>query len=116
MSYTATHDTLARIADLVHEERPEWDATVVRLVLVAHASTVTGTDLAIAALRAAANPDLPKPAAIGWRGPHWEGLATAPAGHQAGPRCDVCGKREPQCYGQRPGRDDDHAFSPRAAS
>lgn len=112
MGYTATHDTLSEIAALVHQERPEWETVLIRLVLEAHASTVAGTDLAIAALRAAQNRDLPKPAAIGWRGPHWSGLATLPVEHRAGPRCLVCGKREPDCWSQRPGIDDDHTFTP----
>lgn len=115
MGYRASKDTVDHIAALVMQERPEWDPAVVTIVLDRLTVTVDGSDLAVAALRAAQNRDLPSPKAIGWRGPHWSGLSTVPLEIKAGPRCTVCGKREPQCYGQRPGRDDDHAFEPARA-
>ena len=112
MSYEASLDTLHAIARLVHEERPDWDAQQVLVILLSHQRTVTGTDLAIAALRAASNHDLRDPRTIGWRGPHWDGLTSAPPEVQAGPRCSVCQKIERRCVMERPGKDDDHAFSP----
>lgn len=110
MSYHASTETLDHIAALVNQARPDWDAMLVRVILQGHAHQVDGNDLAIAALRAAANLDLPRPAAIGWRGPHWRDLATVPPEAERPKRCNVCGKTEPRCYTERPGRDDDHAF------
>jgi hypothetical protein len=113
MGYTATRDELEHIAALVHQERPQWDSTVVMLVLTAHVGQVDGTDLAIAALRCAKNSDYPTPKAIGWRGPHWRGLDTVPPAAQFRPRCKICSRTEPECYAVRPGKGDDHTFTPR---
>lgn len=112
MTYNLGSDGITHLAFLVHCERPDWDEYLVRAILGAHALQVNGTDLAIAALRAARNRDLPAPKAIGWRGPHWDGLDTKPAKMQDPERCDVCGKIEPDCWSQRPGRGDDHVFTP----
>lgn len=109
-SYNAGTDTINHIADLVFAARPQWDTWLVRAVLQGHALQVDATDLAIAALRCAKNPDMPGPKAIGWRGPHWDGLATTPPNIAATERCAICGKPEPQCYSRRPGLDDDHIF------
>lgn len=108
--YTATQDTLDHIAALVEQVRPEWEPSLVKIVLRHHCSLVDGNDLAIAALRAAANLDLPNPKAIGWRGKHWDGLDTVPLEVKSPDRCDTCGKPEPRCWSERPGRDDDHVF------
>jgi hypothetical protein len=108
--YQASPETLTQVAALVVQERPEWDAALVRIILASHAAQVAGTDLAIAALRAAQDRNLPTPKAIGWRGPHWHGLETAPVEVTGGPRCTTCGKIEPRCWSERPGRDDDHQF------
>lgn len=111
--YAATTDAIEHIAALVVQQRPEWDAALVKIILHSHAGQVDGNDLAIAALRAAGNPDLPTPKAIGWRGRHWDGLGTVPPDVAPAERCFVCGKREPECWSSRPGRDDDHVFEPR---
>lgn len=109
MSYTATLDTLDHIAALVQQQRPEWEPSLVKIILRSHADLVDGTDLAIAALRAANNLDLPTPKAIGWRGKHWDDLATQPIEVKSPERCDTCGKPEPRCWSERPGPDD-HRF------
>lgn len=113
MTYLAGNDTIEHLTQLVWAERPEWDATVLRIVLtdLSMQGRVNGNDLAIAALRAASNRDLPSPKAIGWRGPHWRDLDTVPPSMTAPVRCDVCGRPEPDCYGVRPGPDD-HQFVP----
>lgn len=111
-TFTATPFTLDCIAELVVMVRPSWDQTIVRAVLMGHASKVDGADLAIAALRCATNLDFHTPKAIGWRGPHWDGLTTTPPEVQHAPRCQVCHKPEPRCYGERPGIGDDHVFEP----
>lgn len=110
-TYKATADTISHLAHLVHQQRPDWDVFLVRVILDAHSHQVAGNDLAIAALRAAADDRLPSPKAIGWRGPHWHGLATCPPEAQRQPRCGVCGLPESRCY-DRKGIDDDHAFEP----
>lgn len=112
MTYHAGTDTITALATLVYAERPDWDEWIVRAVLSSHSLQVAGTDLAIAALRCARDRNMPGPKAIGWRGPHWEGLETKPPHLLTGPRCDVCGKLEAACYGERPGKDDDHQFTP----
>lgn len=111
MGYTATGPVLEHVTALVCQERPEWDPALVRLVLHAHTALVDGTDLAVAALRCAADRYYLTPKAIGWRGRHWDGLDSKPLEARTGPRCSVCGKPEPRCYGERPGPDD-HAFEP----
>lgn len=110
-NYTATADTLNHVAYLVHQKRPSWDVLTVRVVLHSHAHEVDGNDLAIAALRAAADDRLPTPKAIGWRGPHWRDLKTCPPEAKRQPVCGVCRKVESKCY-DRKGLDDDHAFEP----
>jgi hypothetical protein len=109
MTYNAGTDTVSHISALVCAARPDWDEWLVRAVLMSHAMQVDGNDLAIAALRAARNPDLPGPKAIGWRGPHWDGLTTKPPTIADPARCASCGKTEPFCYSRRVG-DDDHVF------
>lgn len=111
MGYTAQAEQIAAIADLVYAERPEWEPSLVRIVLMAHAGQVDGTDLAVAALRCAQNRDYPTPKAIGWRGPHWRGLDTMPVTAAPRTRCRICGRTEAECYAVRPGPDD-HPFSP----
>ena len=110
--FTASSFTLDCIAELVVMTRPAWDLTTVRAVLMSHAGQVDGADLAVAAIRCAADLNYLTPKAIGWRGPHWSDLATTPAEAQNPKRCRVCGKPEPRCYGERPGADDDHTFEP----
>lgn len=108
--FTASPFTLDCIAELVVQVRPAWDQTTVRAVLMSHAPTVDGADLAVAAIRCATNLDFHTPKAIGWRGPHWHDLETKPAEAASPRRCGVCGKPEPRCYGERPGAGDDHTF------
>lgn len=112
-AHNASDQELDAIAFLVTQSRPDW--SLVRTVLEAHRTQVTASDLAVAALRAAANPDYRTPRTIGWRGPHWHGLDTAPVTVLALPRCGVCGKREDLCETQRIGQDDDHDFEPTRA-
>jgi hypothetical protein len=109
MTYTAQTETVKHLAALVIQARPEWDLWLVEVVLLNHADQVDGTDLAIAALRCAKNPGYPTPKAIGWRGPHWDGLETMPAEVKRPDRCYTCGKPEPLCYGVRLA-DDTHLF------
>lgn len=110
--FGASPETLAHLIALVTAIRPDWDPGLVRIVLASHSSTVLASDLAIASLRCAADPSMPYPKAIGWRGPHWDGLTTTPLDAPSTERCDVCGKTEPRCYSTRVGVDDDHAFTP----
>lgn len=114
--FTAGLETIEHIAALVTAIRPSWEPGLVKLVLHSHTGVVNGADLAIAALRCAANEDMPYPKSIGWRGPHWDGLETMPLDVAPLDRCDVCGKTEPRCYSERIGIDDDHAFEPRRAT
>lgn len=106
--------TLAHLSALVHAVRPDWPEYAVSSVLQAHASSVRLGDLCIAALRAAQDPTFRTPRTIGWRGPHWRGLETVPSDARPAERCDTCGKPEPRCLMERPGRDDDHPFTPRS--
>lgn len=110
--YTATTPTIQAIATLVHEARPDWPEALVVAVLEGHAHQVDGSDLAIAAIRAAKTPTFHTPKTIGWRGPHWSGLATMPSGMLTSRRCGVCGKWEDVCQTTRIGVDDDHEFEP----
>lgn len=108
----AAPETLAHLAELLHQVRPDWEPTLIKVVLINHADRVALDDLTIAAMRCAQNVDYPTPKAIMWRGRHWDGLATVPPEIAPAQRCDVCGKTEPRCYGERVGVDDDHAFVP----
>lgn len=100
-----------QIAELVELFRPDWPAHVTRSILESHPHA-QALPVAVAALRAAGNPELPHPRAIMWRGKHWAGLeADVPAGRPL-ERCEVCGKTEELCY-TAPGRSsDDHPFTP----
>lgn len=111
MGYTATDPVISSIADLVWQERPEWDRPLVGIILRDLARYVDGSDLAIAALRAAQNRAVPEPRAIAWRGPHWRDLNSLPPEAKAQARCSVCGKVESRCLTERPGPDD-HRFEP----
>lgn len=110
--WTATRESLEHVAALIHQTRPEWDEYLVMVVLGDLAPRVDGTDLAIAALRCAQDTTMLTPKAIGW-GRHWRGLDTEPPAVTASAqRCDVCGKTEARCLGERIGVDDDHAYDP----
>lgn len=104
-------DRLGSLVDLVYDARPEWDRGLIRLVIAAHVDQCHFSDLAIAALRAARRPEVRTPKAIGWRGPHWDGLTTKPRAVEHKERCFTCGKTEPRCMFDRPGPDD-HVFEP----
>lgn len=111
-SHNPSDQELEAIAYLVARSRPEWPAGVTLSVLRAHRLQVDAADLAIAALRAARTPDFRTPKTIGWRGPHWAGLATVVPDAAPRKRCRVCGKTEDRCETQRVGLDDDHDFEP----
>jgi len=113
MSYTASTETVDHLVALVHEARPDWDSNVVRVVLLSHRDQVDGTDLAVAALRAARDASLHTPKVIGWRGKHWDGLDTQPIDARAWTWCAICMKPEPRCVMERFG-DDDHEHEPMA--
>lgn len=110
--HNASDRELEAIAFLVEQTRPGWAASLVLSVLQGHRDQVNAPDLAIAALRAAQTPDFRTPKTIGWRGPHWQGLASAPEEVRRLARCGVCGKTEDKCETQRLGLDDDHDFEP----
>lgn len=111
MTTHLTPSEVGHLVSLVCSIRPEWPAFYLQGVLDGHRDQLGATDLAVATLRAAANPDLRTPKAIMWRGRHWDHATTTPAEITAGPRCDVCGKREDRCYLERPGPDE-HPFTP----
>lgn len=112
MHYTATHDTIEHIVELVVQVQPGWDAGLVRVVLHSHTAHVDGNDLAIAALKYACSPNAVGPKGIGWRGPHWHDLDTKPVEIKESKWCGVCGKLgEPRCRIERLA-DDDHEFEP----
>lgn len=114
MHYTASHQTIDHIVQLIAEVQPVWEPGLVRVVLYGHTAQVHGNDLAIAALRFAASDDALRigPKGIGWRGPHWDGLNSKPIEAEDLRWCGVCGKRgEPRCRLERFG-DDDHEFEP----
>jgi hypothetical protein len=105
-------DVVPHVSATVCEMRPDWDEWVVGAVLRDLSQRVPVEDWAPAALLAAANLDLPSPKAIIWRGSHWDHAKVKPAEVTERERCDVCGKTESRCLTQRPGKDDDHPFTP----
>lgn len=107
-----TLETVNHLVALIEQVRPDWDPSLVRVILLNHRTSVDAADLAIAAIRAARNVDIPTPKSIGWRGPHWDGAVTLPPAIAPREKCSVCGLTEERCYSIRPGRDDDHAFTP----
>lgn len=111
MSWTPALPHVDAIVTLVMAERPDWEEALTRYILLDLARRVDGLDLARAALAAAANPDLPGPKSIGWRGPHWRGLNSCPPELAAPLICQICGRPEPECWGVRFGADD-HDFEP----
>ncbi len=110
--HRATTQDLASIVQLVSEMRPDWDSNLISLVLIAHRDQVDAADLAVAAIRAAQDPEHRTPKVIGWRGHHWDGARTKPPRIRDLEICGVCGKPEDRCYSERPGHDDDHDFEP----
>ena len=113
MTYAPSHETTDHLIALAVQERPDWEPGLVRLVLDDLVRKgVTGTDLAIATLRLAADPKRLPVKAIGWRGIHWRDLDSTPPEVQLSARCLVCGKPEHRCLTERPGGDDDHEYEP----
>lgn len=112
MGYAADSKTLRLIADLVYTERPDWDPGLLFVILKDLAPYVDGSDLAVAALRAAQNRDYDTPRSIKWPRAHWRDLVSKPPEARELDRCSVCGKVESRCLSERPGLDDDHRFSP----
>lgn len=110
--HRATDHELDLIADLVCRFRPGWDRPLVRYILN-DCTEVAAPDLAVAAIRYAADPRFDTPKGIKWRGPHWRDLDTQPVEVTiATQKCDTCGRPEHLCVTVRPGRDDDHVFAP----
>ena len=115
MTYAPSIDTVEHLVALVLQAEPRWDPSLTRIVLINHSGQVDGTDLAIAALRAARSGKYPTPKSIFWHGPHWDGLDSTPPEHrESRARCSVCGRTEQRCYQVRHG-DDDHRFDPTVA-
>lgn len=106
----ASRSEVDHLALLIIGLRPEWDEGLVRVVLLSHRDQCDASDLAIAALRAARNPDCPHPKWLGHRGPWWDVAITTPVYVKPTERCQICNKTEPDCYSQRPGAGDDHRF------
>jgi hypothetical protein len=108
-----TPELCRQVGELVEKFRPDWPAHVTASILSSHPHA-EALPTAVAALRAAGNPDLPHPRSIMWKGKHWSGLEGAlPEPVRPLERCDVCGLTEDRCL-TAPGRSsDDHAFTPR---
>lgn len=106
-----SEETAGAIAELVSRFRPDWPAHAVKAILTSHPKA-DALPVAIAALRACGNADLPDARAIMWRGPHWSGLEDSMPDRQPKGACSICGKDEAMCY-VRPGGDDDHKFTPK---
>jgi hypothetical protein len=114
-AHRATDRELAHIADLICGYRPGWDPNLVAYILRDASRDVASSDLAVAAIRYAADPKYDTPKGIKWKGPHWRDLATRPVDVQISEqRCDTCGKPESRCITERPGPDD-HPFTPTPA-
>ena len=109
--HQASPRELDLVAELVTTIRPDWDLTLVTVVLRAHRDQCDASDLAIAAIRAARSPDVQTPRWIWQRGPWWDQSITCPPYLAARAKCRICGKIETECYLQRPGPDD-HLFEP----
>jgi len=60
---------------LLHTIRHDWDLAGIRAALRKAAEIGAFPDIAVAACRCAANPDMRTPALIAEPGPHWQGLA-----------------------------------------
>ena len=97
------------LAQLLAVIRPDWDTGLVRVVLHSHTHQVRAADLIEASIRAARVERFTSPRFIGWRGQHWDGLATRPVEAAATAWCAICGKVEHRCLSERYG-DDDHEF------
>ncbi len=107
----AAPDLLGPLVATLVALRPDWEPGLVRIVLHGNERHVDAADLVVAAVRCAAAPSRLPPKAIGWRGPHWAGLATTPPAAAPRARCGVCGKTEDRCALER-WADDDHTFEP----
>lgn len=100
------------LAGLICGYRPSWDPALVKYILN-DCREVDSADLAIAAIRYAADSRYDTPKGIKWKGPHWRDLNTTPLTVTiSNQRCTTCGKPEQKCITERPGRDDDHRYSP----
>lgn len=104
--------TVDHAVALVFNARPQWDPSLVRVIFLSHPE-VDVTDLTIAALRLARDPNAYHPKGIAWRGAHWEGLDTRPTDQRTWTWCGVCGRPEPECLSVRFGGDD-HEHEPTA--
>lgn len=106
-----TKDAAADLAALLHRLRPEWHTTAI--VNALHQAVVqrrgNAPTIAIAALRAAANPDCRTPAGILHEGAHWMNAlpASRPTRVDRASLCSVCSLHEDRC---RELWADDHEF------
>jgi hypothetical protein len=99
------HPTLAAIANLIHQLRPEWDTTGIMSALVTARLRVgvTPADLAIAAVKAASNPSNRTPAIIPLDGDHWREHNRPLTTPQPPGKCQVChGYHTPDAPHNRP--------------
>jgi hypothetical protein len=95
-----TREQATALADLVHLLRPEWDRAGIFTAL-GHCQKLNPFDVAMAAIRAAASPDVRTPGVIpNTRGDHWHEKVAPPTSprppkpHEA---CRVCGRHHDAC-------------------
>ena len=94
-----TRDQAEALANLVHLLRPEWDRAGIFTAL-GHCRQRNELDVAMAAIRAAATPDLRTPGAIPSKGDHWaERLSpvVAPRPPKPAEACRICGRHADRC-------------------
>jgi hypothetical protein len=88
---------------LIHQLRKDWDLAGIRAAIAKAATIGSAADIATAACRCAANPDMRTPALIAEPGPHW--LGTTAGTRQAPIMCadhpQWKGGHCPQCFGER---------------
>ena len=94
---------VAALASIVTDIRPAWDQYLVASILRGHRTQATAADLVRTAVDVAEDRTVYDPRAIGWS---LRRHTAAPL-----PRCRECGQTADRCA-RRPGRDDDHEFTP----
>lgn len=84
-----THKQATTLAAFLHELRGDWDRPGIIAELGKARAMAPASDLAIAAVRAASDPNNRTPAVIGMEGAHWRGSAVAPK--RTFVRAETCG-------------------------
>jgi hypothetical protein len=114
MNEQLTKDQAQHLATFINAVRPSWHPTAIMNALAAARERGPAFDVALAAIRVAANSQKETPAIIPLEGPHWHQSARSPVPPIPPRKCPTCRSYHTEadrCLGPTPARRDDNPVS-----